>query len=141
MTYFFVDINFNSIIPSIAVCNHRNFAGLPSLVPSVPGSLGPISSSQYPFSANVHNRRHQKINSKSVAIIALSAVVLVLMSFGICIIWKYKGFEKSRGTGRVSNSSATRKTGNFWQSWYICYRYNMSCYIHFAFRHPLFSNN
>uniref|UniRef100_A0A0E0PBE7 Protein kinase domain-containing protein n=1 Tax=Oryza rufipogon TaxID=4529 RepID=A0A0E0PBE7_ORYRU len=88
-----------------------HYPGLPSLVPSVPGSLGPISSSQYPFSANVHNRRHQKINSKSVAIIALSAVVLVLMSFGICIIWKYKGFEKSRGTGRVSNSSATRKTG------------------------------
>ncbi|KAF0892977.1 hypothetical protein E2562_021279 [Oryza meyeriana var. granulata] len=88
-----------------------HYPGLPSLVPSVPGSLGPISSSQYPFSANVHNRRHQKINSKSVAIIALSAVVLVLMGFGICIIWKYKGFEKSHGTGRVSNSSATRKTG------------------------------
>ncbi|KAL5215867.1 hypothetical protein ABZP36_007268 [Zizania latifolia] len=88
-----------------------HYPGLPSLVPSVPGSLGPVSSSEYPFSANVHNRSHQKINSKIVAIIALSAVVLVLMCFGICIIWRYKGFEKPHGTGHVSNSSVTRKTG------------------------------
>uniref|UniRef100_A0A0D9W6Z9 Protein kinase domain-containing protein n=1 Tax=Leersia perrieri TaxID=77586 RepID=A0A0D9W6Z9_9ORYZ len=39
------------------------------------------------------------------------AIVLVLMSFGICIIWRYKGFENPHGTGRVSNSSATKKTG------------------------------
>ncbi|KAL5214395.1 hypothetical protein ABZP36_003547 [Zizania latifolia] len=88
-----------------------HYPGLPSLVPSVPGSLGPISSNEYPFSANVHNRSHQKINSKIVAIIALSAVVLVLMCFGICIMWRYKGFEKPHGTGHISNSSVTRKTG------------------------------
>lgn len=88
-----------------------HYPGLPSSVPNVPGSLGPISSNEYPFGANVHSRSHQKINSKIVAIIALSAVVLVFTCFGIGIIWKYKGFEKRHGTGHVSNSSVTRKAG------------------------------
>uniref|UniRef100_A0A453CEF2 Protein kinase domain-containing protein n=2 Tax=Aegilops tauschii TaxID=37682 RepID=A0A453CEF2_AEGTS len=84
---------------------------LPSSVPNIPGSLGPISSNEYPFGANVHNGSHPKISSKIIAIIALSAVVLVLMCFGICIICKYKGRQKPHGTGHASNSSNTRKTG------------------------------
>lgn len=88
-----------------------HYPGLPSSVPNVPGSLGPVSSNENPLGANVHNKSHQKINSKIVAIIALSAVVLVLTCFGIGIICKYKGCEKAHGTGHASNSSFTRKTG------------------------------
>uniref|UniRef100_A0A0A9D194 non-specific serine/threonine protein kinase n=1 Tax=Arundo donax TaxID=35708 RepID=A0A0A9D194_ARUDO len=87
-----------------------HYPGLPSLVP-IPGSLGPVSSNEYPFGANVHNRSHDKISSKMVAIIALSAVVLVLMCFAIGIIWRYKGFENSHATGHISNLLITRKGG------------------------------
>ncbi|XP_062185789.1 receptor-like serine/threonine-protein kinase ALE2 [Phragmites australis] len=87
-----------------------HYPGLPSLVP-IPGSLGPVSGNEHPFGANIHNRSHHKINSKMVAIIALSAVVLVLMCFAIGIVWRYKGFENSHATGRISNSSITRKGG------------------------------
>jgi hypothetical protein len=87
-------------------------AGLPSLVP-IPGSLGPASSNEHPFGANIHTRSHHKINSNIVAIISLSAVVLVLMCFAIGIIWRYKGFERSHANGHISNSSFTRKGGNF----------------------------
>ncbi|VAH34106.1 unnamed protein product [Triticum turgidum subsp. durum] len=88
-----------------------HYPGLPSSVPNIPGSLGPISSNEYPFGANVHNGSHPKISSKIVAIIALSAVVFVLTCFGICIICKYKGRQKPHGIGHASNSSNTRKTG------------------------------
>ena len=77
---------------------NKHCAGLPSVVP-ISGSLGPASSNEYPFSANIHNRSHHKINSKIVAIISLSAVVLALMCFAIGIIWRYKGFERSHATG------------------------------------------
>ncbi|GJN02383.1 hypothetical protein PR202_ga19728 [Eleusine coracana subsp. coracana] len=87
-----------------------HYPGLPSLVP-IPGSLGPVSSNEYPFGANIHNRSHHKINSKIVAIIALSAVVLVLVCFAIGTIWRYKGSERSHATGHISNSSFTRKGG------------------------------
>ncbi|KAE8806050.1 receptor-like serine/threonine-protein kinase ALE2 [Hordeum vulgare] len=88
-----------------------HYPGLPSSVPNIPGSLAPISSNEYPFGANVHNGSHPKISSKIVTIIALSAVVLVLTCFGICIICKYKGRRKPHGIGHASNSSNTRKTG------------------------------
>jgi hypothetical protein len=91
---------------------NKHCAGLPSLV-ATPGSLGPASSNEYPFGANIHNRSHHKINSKIVAIIALSAVVLVLMCFAIAIIWRYKGSERSHANGHISNSSFTTKGGNF----------------------------
>lgn len=87
-----------------------HYPGLPSLVP-IPGSLGPVSSNEYPFGANIHNRSHHKINSKIVAIFALSAVVLVLMCFAVGIIWRYKGFERSHAAGHISDSSFTRKGG------------------------------
>uniref|UniRef100_A0ACD5V6Y3 Uncharacterized protein n=1 Tax=Avena sativa TaxID=4498 RepID=A0ACD5V6Y3_AVESA len=88
-----------------------HYPGLPSLLPTAPGSLGPIGSNEYPFGANVNKRSHHRINSKIVAIIALSAVVLVLTCFGIGIIWKYKGCQKPHGTGHASNSPITRKSG------------------------------
>jgi hypothetical protein len=91
---------------------NKHCAGLPSLVP-IPGSLGPASSNEYPLGANIHNRSHLKINSQIVAIISLSAVVLVLMCIAIGIIWRYKGFERSHANGHISNSSFTRKGGNF----------------------------
>nr|CAB3487587.1 unnamed protein product [Digitaria exilis] len=85
-------------------------AGLPSLVP-IPGSLGPISSNEDPFSANIHNRSRHKINSKMIAIISLSAVVFVLTCFAIGIIWRFKGLKESHATGPISSSSITRKGG------------------------------
>ncbi|CAM0903865.1 unnamed protein product [Alopecurus aequalis] len=88
-----------------------HYPGLPSSLPSVPGSLGPIGSNEYPFGANVNKKSHEKINSKIVAIIALSAVVLVLTCVGIGIIWKYKGCQKPHGADHASNSPITRKTG------------------------------
>ncbi|XP_047066708.1 receptor-like serine/threonine-protein kinase ALE2 [Lolium rigidum] len=88
-----------------------HYPGLPSLLPTAPRSLGPVGSNEYPLGANIHNRSHQRINSKIVAIIALSAVVLVLTCFGIGIIWKYKGCQKPHGSGHASNSSITRKAG------------------------------
>ncbi|KAL6903677.1 hypothetical protein ACP4OV_004490 [Aristida adscensionis] len=87
-----------------------HYPGLPSLVP-IAGSLGPVSSNEYPFGANIHSTSHRKINSKMIAIIALSAVVLVLVCFAIGIIWRYKGSERSHATGHISNSSMTRKGG------------------------------
>ncbi|WVZ86344.1 hypothetical protein U9M48_033142, partial [Paspalum notatum var. saurae] len=92
------------------VATYVHYPGLPSLVP-IPGSLGPVSSNEDPFGANIHNRSHHKMNSKMVAIIALSAVVFVLTCFAIGIIWRFKGLKDSRATGPISSSSITRKGG------------------------------
>ena len=100
-----------------ALFNDTYIAGLPSLVP-IPGSLGPVSSNEDPFGANIHNRSHHKINSKVIAIISLSAVVFVLMCFAIGIAWRFKGLKKSHATGPISSSSITRKGGNFHDNWY-----------------------
>lgn len=99
--------------------NHTYTAGLPSLVP-IPGSLGPVSSNEDPFGANIHNRSHHKINSKMIAIIALSAVVFVLTCFAIGIIWRFKGLKKSHATGPFSSSSITRKGGKIRQLLQLC---------------------
>ncbi|CAN6235585.1 unnamed protein product [Urochloa humidicola] len=100
----------NSSIFGDYVATYVHYPGLPSLVP-IPGSLGPVSSNENPFGANIHNRSHHKINSKMVAIIALSAVVFVLMCFAIGIIWRFKGLKNSHATGPISSSSVTRKGG------------------------------
>ncbi|CAN6240083.1 unnamed protein product [Urochloa humidicola] len=100
----------NSSIFGDYVTTYVHYPGLPSLVP-IPGSLGPVSSNEDPFGANIHNRSHHKINSKMVAIIALSAVVFVLMCFAIGIIWRFKGLKNSHGSGPISSSSVTRKGG------------------------------
>ncbi|PVH35565.1 hypothetical protein PAHAL_7G214700 [Panicum hallii] len=100
----------NSSIFGDYVAAYVHYPGLPSLVP-IPGSLGPVSSNEDPFGANIHNRSHHKINSKVVAIIALSAVVFVLMCFAIGILWRFKGLKNSHATGPISSSSITRKGG------------------------------
>ncbi|CAL5068822.1 unnamed protein product [Urochloa decumbens] len=100
----------NSSIFGDYVATYVHYPGLPSLVP-IPGSLGPVSSNEDPFGANIHNRSRHRINSKMVAIIALSAVVFVLMCFAIGIIWRFKGLKNSHATGPISSSSVTRKGG------------------------------
>jgi len=104
--------------PCFSLSNNIHIAGLPSLVP-IPGSLGPVSSNEDPFGANIHNRSHHKINSKMVAIIALSAVVFVLTCLAIGIIWRFNGLKHSHATGPISSSSITRKGGNFRDTWCI----------------------
>lgn len=94
-----------------SLSNHTHITGLASLVP-IPGSLGPVSSNEDPFGANIHNRRHHKINSKTVAIIALSAVVFVLTCLAIGITWRFNGLKHSHAMGPISSSSITRKGGN-----------------------------
>ncbi|CAN6228784.1 unnamed protein product [Urochloa humidicola] len=100
----------NSSIFGDYVATYVHYPGLPSLVP-IPGSSGPVSSNEDPFGANIHNRSHHRINSKMVAIIALSAVVFVLMCFAIGIVWRFKGLKNSHATGPISSSSVTRKGG------------------------------
>lgn len=90
------------------VATYVHYPGLASLVP-IPGSLGPVSSNEDPFGANIHNRRHHKINSKTVAIIALSAVVFVLTCLAIGITWRFNGLKHSHAMGPISSSSITRK--------------------------------
>ncbi|XP_008783735.2 receptor-like serine/threonine-protein kinase ALE2 isoform X2 [Phoenix dactylifera] len=93
-----------------------HYPGLPSSPPSMSeGFVGPsgFGSQQYPFTADVHPGKMQKMNTKTIALISLSSFILVFICFGlVCIIWKWKKLVRPPAdVGPAIPHVTTRKTG------------------------------
>ncbi|XP_019709055.2 receptor-like serine/threonine-protein kinase ALE2 isoform X2 [Elaeis guineensis] len=93
-----------------------HYPGLPSSPPPMSeGFLGPSGSGsqQYPFTADVHSGKMQKMNTKTIALISLSSFILVFICFGLfCIIWKWKKLVRPPAdVGPAIPPVTTRKPG------------------------------
>lgn len=95
-----------------------HYPGLPSSPPSMPGGSSGFGASgtgsrQYPFTANVPDGISQKMNSRIIAVTALSSFILILVCFGVVFtIWKWKKLGRPPTTvGPAITPSITKRPG------------------------------
>ncbi|KAJ0963670.1 hypothetical protein J5N97_028792 [Dioscorea zingiberensis] len=94
-----------------------HYPGLPSSPPTLDESSasGPAGSHQYPFTANVpSSMRTQKMNARTIAVIALSAFMLVLVCSGVtCFLLKWRNSSERSATtiGPAFTSPVTKRSG------------------------------
>ncbi|OVA02260.1 Protein kinase domain [Macleaya cordata] len=92
-----------------------NYPGLPSSPPSrgslAGGPSGSLGIDEHPIMANFASKS-QKMNARTIAVIALSAFVLFLVCFGaVSILLKYKKHGRPTAVGPTFTPSVTKRSG------------------------------